>query len=216
MTAEEKIAQLYCIGRVPETPWLLDAAGDLDEDELLRRYPHGFGQLGRPSQRLQPAAAARLTNGIQRTVQTRTRLGIGVLYNEEGVHGHMAIEATSYPAAIGLASTWDPALVERVYAAIAREVRARGSNYVYAPVLDLARDPRWGRVEETFGEDVHLVTVMGLAAIRGLQGASWQIPEDRVLACAKHFAGHGAPTGGVNAAPLGSGERGLREEHLPG
>lgn len=214
MTAEEKVAQLVCVGRTAEATWLTDSQGRLEVVELERRFPHGFGQLGRPSRQLPPAEAARLTNEIQQMLATRTRLGIGALFNEEGVHGHTAVGATSYPVAIALGSTWDPDLVERVYEAVAREVRARGSNYVYAPVLDLARDPRWGRIEETFGEDPYLVARMGVAAVRGLQGDEWSIPPDRVLACVKHFAGHGAPEAGVNAAPLHAGERELREEHL--
>ena len=214
MTLEEKVAQMSCVARVPEAEWLVDDDGWLDADALIARHPHGLGQLGRPSQKNAPAVAARLTNEIQVALGTRTRTKIRALFNEEGVHGHMAVGATSYPSAIALASTWDPAFVEHVYAAVAREVRARGSNYVYAPVLDLARDPRWGRVEETFGEDPHLVAGMGVAAVRGLQGTEWEIPGDRVLACAKHFAGHGAPEAGMNGGPLHAGERQLREEHL--
>jgi beta-glucosidase len=214
MTLHEKIAQLSCVARVAEAEWLLGPDGQLDVDEFVDRHPHGIGQLGRPSQRLAPADAVDLTDAVQKTLATRTRFGIGALFNEEGVHGHMAVGGTSYPAAIALASTWDVGLVEQVFAAVAREVRARGSNYVYAPVLDLARDPRWGRVEETFGEDPHLVTRLGVAAIRGLQGSEWSIPADRVLACAKHFAGHGAPEAGVDGAPLHAGEREMREHHL--
>ena len=214
MSLDEKVAQLSCMARVPEVEWLTDDGGQLDTVEMLRRYPHGLGQLGRPSQRQDPTAAVEFTNRVQETLATKTRLGIGALFNEEGVHGHMAVGATSYPAAIALASTWDPDLVESVYAAVAREVRSRGSNYVYAPVLDLARDPRWGRVEETFGEDPYLTARLGVAAVRGLQGTEWSIPADRVLACAKHFAGHGAPESGMNGAPLRAGEREMREHHL--
>ena len=214
MTLDEKVAQLSCVARTPEAPWLLDASPSDAAAELVRRHPDGIGQLGRPSQRLDPKAAADLANAVQQALTTETRLGIRALLNEEGVHGHMAVGATMYPAAIALAATWDVNLIERVFTAIAREVRARGSNYVYAPVLDVASDPRWGRFEETFGEDPYLVSAMGVAAIRGLQGTAWQIPSDRVLACAKHFAGHGAPEAGMNAAPLRAGERQLREDHL--
>jgi beta-glucosidase len=214
MTLEEKVAQLSCMARVPEGQWLVDDEGHLDSAELLRRHPHGLGQLGRPSQEQAPAAAVRFTNAVQETLAKQTRLGIGALFNEEGIHGHMAVGATSYPAAIALASTWDTELVESVYTAVAREVRSRGSNYVYAPVLDLARDPRWGRVEETLGEDPYLTARLGVAAVRGLQGMEWSIPADRVLACAKHFAGHGVPEAGMNGAPLRAGEREMREHHL--
>lgn len=214
MSLEEKVAQLGCVARVPEASWLLGHDGLVDADELFARQLHGVGQIGRPSQKLTPYEAARFTNSVQQALATGTTHGIGALFNEEGVHGHMAVGGTSYPSAIALASTWDPDLVERVYQSVAREVRARGSNYVYAPVLDLARDARWGRVEETFGEDPYLVGRIGVAAVRGLQGGEWTIPSDRVLACVKHFAGHGTPEAGINAAPLHAGEREFREEHL--
>jgi beta-glucosidase len=126
----------------------------------------------------------------------------------------MATGATSFPQAIALASTWDEALVEEVYTVVAREARSRGSNYVYAPVLDLARDPRWGRTEETFGEDPYVVSRMGVAAVRGLQGTGPKIEQDRVIACAKHYAVHGQPEGGLNAAPGNISERVIREEFL--
>jgi beta-glucosidase len=126
----------------------------------------------------------------------------------------MGGEATVFPAALGLGASWDPALVEEVYTAVAAECRERGSNYVYAPVLDLARDPRWGRIEETFGENPYLVAAMGVAAVVGLQGTEDQIAPDRVLACAKHFFGHGIPQAGSNAAPVALGERELRRDHL--
>ncbi|MDJ0664875.1 MAG: glycoside hydrolase family 3 N-terminal domain-containing protein [Acidimicrobiia bacterium] len=214
MTLEEKVAQLSCIARVPDAAWLKDAPPAEAAADLVRRYPHGVGQVGRPSHHLSPAAAAELTNAIQQALATQTRLGIPALFNEEGVHGHAAVDSTMYPSAIAMAGAWDVALTEEVFAAVAREVRARGSNYVYAPVLDIATDPRWGRLEEAFGEDPYLVTALGLAAVRGLQGDAWLIPADRVLACAKHFAGHGSPESGMNAAPLRAGERELREHHL--
>ncbi|MCP3995539.1 MAG: glycoside hydrolase family 3 protein, partial [bacterium] len=214
MTLDEKVAQLSCVARTPEAAWLMDAPPHDAAAELVRRHPDGIGQLGRPSQHLEPASAARLTTAVQQALSTKTRLGIPALFNEEGLHGHTAVGATIYPTAIALASTWDIDLVGRIFTAVAGEVRARGSNYVYAPVLDVASDPRWGRIEETFGEDPYLVSSLGVAAVRGLQGDEWEIPADRVLACAKHFAGHGAPEAGMNAAPLHAGERELREHHL--
>ncbi len=171
MTLEEKVAQLYCVGRVVElTDILLDEAGNLLPDEMAELFRHGVCQLGRPAQRRSPRATAELTNAIQDFLARQTRLGIPALFNEEGVHGLMATGSTSFPQAIALASSWDEELIEEVYGVVAREARVRGSNYVYAPVLDLARDPRWGRVEETFGEDPYLVSRLGVAAVRGLQG----------------------------------------------
>lgn len=215
MTLEEKVAQLYCVGRAVEmTGTLFDEDGRLLVDRLGELFPHGIGQLGRPAQRRSPRAAAELTNAIQQFLVENTRLGIPALFNEEGLHGLMATGSTSFPQAIALASTWDEALVEAVYSVVAREARARGSNYIYTPVLDLARDPRWGRTEETFGEDPYLVSRLGVAAIRGLQGQGPTIDREHVIACAKHFAVHGQPESGLNSAPGNFSERVIREEFL--
>jgi len=216
MTLEEKVAQLYCIGRAVEmTNTLLDEDGNLLPEKMIDAFRHGVGQLGRPAQRRTPRAGAELTNAIQKYLVEESRLGIPAMFNEEGLHGLMASGATSFPQPIALASTWDEALVEEVYTAVAKEARGRGSNYIYAPVLDLARDPRWGRTEETFGEDPYLVSRMGMAAVRGLQGSGPKIDRDHVIACAKHYAVHGQPEGGLNAAPGNISERVIREEFLP-
>jgi beta-glucosidase len=220
MDLEQKVAQLSCGGRAYEMPGIVEPDGRLDEDAFAAAFPHGVGQIGRVNLGRDAEVARDLAIAIDGTLATRTRHGIGALFNEEGVHGLMGRGATVFPAALAIAATWDTALAERVYAAVAAETRARGANYVYAPVLDLARDPRWGRVEETFGEDVHLVSEMGRAAVFGLQGRSpgvqpGAIAPDRVLACAKHFVGHGVPQGGLNGAPVQLGRRELREDHLP-
>ncbi|HEY1580172.1 MAG TPA: glycoside hydrolase family 3 N-terminal domain-containing protein [Terracidiphilus sp.] len=146
-------------------------------------------------------------NTIQRWVITHTRLGIPVLFIEEGLHGYDT--GTVFPAPIGLAATWDTELAERTGADIASEARAHGVGMVLAPVLDLARDPRWGRVEEDFGEDPYLTGQMGLAFVRGAQGSSLR-SEGSVVAEPKHFVGHGSPEGGTNTSPVHIGERELR------
>jgi beta-glucosidase len=216
MTLEEKIAQLYCVGRAAEmTGILFQPDGSLDREKMATLFRHGICQLGRPSQKRPPRLAAELTNAIQQYLAEETRLGIPALFNEEGLHGLMGMGATSFPQAIALASTWDTLLAEQIFTVVARETRARGSNYVYTPVLDLARDPRWGRVEETFGEDPYLVTRMGVAAIHGLQGRQRPIDAQHVIAVAKHFAVHGQPEGGANAAPGNISERVIREQFLP-
>ncbi len=228
MNLEEKVAQLYCGGRIPEMKeTLLDGDGKLSEAKLAELYPHGICQVGRPAQALTPRETAELTNGIQRYLAGKTRLGIPAMFNEEGLHGLMGTGSTSFPQAIALASSWDVELVEQIFSVVAKETRARGSNYVYTPVLDLARDPRWGRVEETFGEDPYLVTMIGLAAVNGLQGRrsvvtdaeqedeeNW-IDREHVIAAVKHFAVHGQPEGGMNAAPGNISERIIREQFLP-
>ncbi len=216
MTLQEKVAQLYCFGRVVEmTGILFDDDGNLVPDKMAELFANGACQLGRPAQRTTPRQTAKITNAIQKFLAEETRLGIPALFNEEGLHGLMAIGSTSFPQAIALASTWNLDLVREIFGVVAKEARARGSNYVYTPVLDLARDPRWGRVEETFGEDPYLVTRMGVAAIKGLQGEGDAIDSEHVIACAKHFAVHGQPEGGQNAAPGNISERTIREEFLP-
>ena len=133
----------------------------------------------------------------------------------KGLHGAMKLHATSFPPAIALAASWDTALVRKVNRVTAAELRARGSQLTFSPVVDIARDPRWGRTEETFGEDTYLSATMGTAAVRGLQGSSdGSIDANHVGATLKHFAGHGQPEGGINQAPISIGERDFRNFHL--
>jgi beta-glucosidase len=157
---------------------------------------------------------AEFTNTMQKWLKENTRLGIPVIFHEECLHGHVAPKGTSYPQAIALASTWNPLLVHDVFSATAAEVRARGAQQCLTPVLDLARDPRWGRTEETYGEDPYLVSHIGLAAIQGFQGQGPFIDKSHVIATAKHFAAHGQPEGGTNVAPANYSERVIREYFL--
>ena len=138
--------------------------------------------------------------------------------HEEALHGFVAPAGTSFPQALGLAATFDPALNEQIFAVAARQARARGVQHVLAPVLDVARDPRWGRIEETYGEDPYLVTRMGVAAIQGFQGrhaAGAPVDAQHVLATAKHFTAHGTPEGGRNTAPGNYSPHVVREVFLP-
>jgi beta-glucosidase len=150
-------------------------------------------------------------NEIQRWVISHSRLGIPALFIEEGLHGYDT--GTVFPAPIGLAATWDPKIAQRTAESIAAEARANGVDMILAPVLDLARDPRWGRVEEDFGEDPYLTGRMGLAYVRGAQGESLS-SDHSVVAEPKHFAGHGSPEGGTNTSPVHIGERELRSVML--
>ena len=150
-------------------------------------------------------------NTIQKWVLTHNRLGIPALFIEEGLHGFDT--GTVFPAPIGLAATWNPAIVQSVGGAIAAEARATGVGMILGPVLDLAREPRWGRVEEDYGEDPYLTGQLGLAYVSGAQGES--LSSDRsVVAEPKHFAGHGSPEGGTNTSPVHIGERELRSVML--
>jgi beta-glucosidase len=231
MTLEEKIAQL-------ETVWeskakLQNAQGNFSPELASKNFPAGIGGFARPSdfrgvQASNGAAGAsgetvnrdarqtaEYVNAAQHWAVEQTRLGIPILMHEESLHGYVARGATSFPQAIALASTWDPQLVTRVFAVAAREARARGATLVLAPVVDIARDPRWGRIEETYGEDPYLSTQMGLAAIGGLQGPTLPLPADKVLVTLKHFTGHGWPENGTNVGPAHLGERELREDFFP-
>jgi beta-glucosidase len=211
MTLEEKVAQLHGIldGQSIE-----DAGKHFSPSGARTHIPHGLAYVGGLGTTRSPRDAAEFANALQKFLREETRLGIPALNFGEALHGYMALEATSFPQAIGLASTWDPDLVERALTAAAREMRAQGAQHALSPVLDIARDPRWGRTEETYGEDPCLAARMGVAAIRGLQGKDEKFGPEHVLATAKHFAVHGQPEGGTNAAPGNYAERIVREQFL--
>lgn len=153
------------------------------------------------------------SNAIQKWVIAHNRLGIPAMFIEEGLHGFN--KGTVFPAPINLAATWDTGLAQATGSAIAAEARATGVDMILAPVLDLARDPRWGRVEEDFGEDPFLTGQMGLAYVRGAQGDSLN-SDHTLVAEPKHFAAHGSPEGGTNTSPVHMGERELRMFMLRG
>jgi len=218
MTLEEKAAQMVCIWQ-KKANMLLDAAGQFDPQKAHAAFKdgHGLGQVGRPSDSSKGKNAremAELTNAIQKFFIENSRLGIPVFFHEECLHGLAALDATSFPQPIGLAATFNPALVESLYAMTAEEARARGTHQALTPVIDVARDPRWGRVEETFGEDPYLVSQLGLAAVRGFQGDASFKNKRHVVATLKHFAAHGQPESGMNCAPANVGTRELREIFL--
>lgn len=219
MTLEEEIAQLE--GAWENRQFFKDPSA-LFVNEKKEFVPeraavllkNGLGEMSRPSEQRGPREMAEFTNTIQKWLKENTRLGIPVLFHEECLHGHAAPKGTSFPQAIALASTWDPVLVREVFSATAAEVRARGAQQCLAPVLDLARDPRWGRTEETYGEDPYLTSQIGVAAVKGFQGTGPLIDKSHVIATAKHFAVHGQPEGGTNAAPGNYSERVVREYFL--
>jgi len=231
MTLEEKVAQM--IGIWEKKSDIQDAKGDFSTQKALRAFPNGLGQITRPSDKRGVTVSnnaagvaadavnrtARETadyiNAAQRWAVEETRLGIPMIMHEEALHGYVARGATSFPQAIALASSWDPSLVERVFGVAAREMRARGANLALAPVVDIARDPRWGRIEETYGEDPVLVSEMGLAAIRGFQGTTLPLKPDKVMVTLKHMTGHGQPENGTNVGPANISERTLRENFFP-
>jgi beta-glucosidase len=231
MTLEEKVAQMMGV-------WLSKgdietSEGDFSPENASQNYPHGIGQISRPSDyrgadpenvgagasegavNRDERQTAEYINAAQRWAIEETRLGIPIMFHEEALHGYTARNATSFPQSIALASTWDPELVERVFNVASREVRARGARLVLAPVVDVARDPRWGRIEETYGEDPYLVGEMGLAAVRGFQGETLPLGPERVFVTLKHMTGHGEPEAGINIGPANISERTLREVFFP-
>ena len=217
MTLAEKAAQMVCVWNLKKET-LLDDKGRFDAAKAMQHYGHGngLGQVGRPSDfgGVGPRASAELTNAIQRFFIENTRLGIPVVFHDECLHGHVGIDSTSFPQPIGLAATFNPQLVHDLYSMTAYEARVRGVHQALTPVVDVARDPRWGRVEETFGEDPYLVSRMGVAAVKGFQGDATFSDKRHVIATLKHFAAHGQPESGTNCAPVNVSERLLREVFL--
>lgn len=224
MTLNEKIVQLTTVWTRKQE--IFTAGNDFDPAKAHKVFPDDIGHMARPSDLRgtgdpfeTPYRDAKqtvaLVNAIQHYAVKETRLGIPVLFHEEGLHGYAARDATSFPQAIALASSWDPDLLTGVFTVAAREMRARGVQMVLAPVVDVARDPRWGRIEETYGEDPYLVGQLGIAAVRGFQGDTLPLAPGKVFATLKHMTGHGQPEGGTNVGPASISERTLREVFFP-
>ncbi len=219
MTVDEKLGQLLCpLGWPMYDKVSADSVTISDKYRDFIQNQHG-GMLwavfrADPWTRktlengLDPALAAKAYNALQRYAMDSTRLGIPIILAEEAPHGHMAIGTTVFPTSIGLASTWDTELVEKVGETIGTELQAQGATIGYGPVIDLSREPRWSRVEETYGEDVHLTSQMAAAMVRGTSSKG-------VISTLKHFVAYGVPEGGHNGNPSIIGERDLKENVLP-
>ena len=208
MTLDEKIAQVGSC-------WIyeLQSAGELDPHKMSQRLQNGIGQITRlgGASTLAPAEAAKAANRIQKQLVEQTRLGIPAIIHEECCSGLMTLGGSMFPQMLGLAGTFQPELAEAMAGAIRRQMRAIGARQGLAPVLDVARDARWGRSEETFGEDPILVSHFGAAYIRGLQTPDLR---DGVLATGKHFVGHSSSQGGLNCGPTHVGPYELRDVFL--
>ncbi|HTV16406.1 MAG TPA: CIA30 family protein [Acidobacteriaceae bacterium] len=205
MTLEEKVDQIC--GGAEMSAGVVDPTGTWTPEKARAAFMQSDG----PDFSITPHDSATLHNAVQRYALEKTRLGIPFLFMGEALHGDVEPGSTSFPQALGLAATWDPALVHQVFTAAGNEAGARGQDQVFAPVLGLARDPRWGRTEETYGEDPWLDSRMAVAAVTGLQGPSYFIGRDHVMATAKHFAVHSQPEGGTNTATGNYSERVIRE-----
>jgi beta-glucosidase len=219
MTLEEKVAQLTCLwGNRPQVNPQTDFStdrGDFSPAKAAEVMKHGIGQIARQRERKDPRKGAEFANAVQKWLVENTRLGIPAILHDEILHGHMAKGSTSFPQPIALATTWDPEFITRVFTAGALETRARGSHQVLGPNLDLARDARWGRTEETYGEDSYLTSRMAVAIVKALQGPGPGVDDSHVIATAKHFTAHGQPESGTNIGPVNFSERALREYFLP-
>jgi beta-glucosidase len=208
MTIDEKVAQIRSVW----SHLLLDAGQRFSLEKAGTLLQAGIGQISRPlgDTSLQSVEAARFVNDLQEFLLHKTRLGIPALLHEECLAGFQAIGATIFPQIIGVASTFDPALVAQMSGVLREQMRSFRIHEGLAPVLDVARDPRWGRLEETYGEEPYLIAAMGKAYVEGLRG-----PDIRqgILATVKHFAGYGASEGGQNWAPAHIPQRELRETY---
>ena len=209
MTPAEKVAQIAGI-------WITEFVDDERHlvDELAReKLMNGIGHITRISAAtyLPPEETVKIANRIQKYLVEESRLGIPAIIHEESCAGFMALGATSFPQSIGLGATFEPELIEQMAGIIKDQMRAVGAHHSLAPVFDVVRDARWGRVEETYGEDPFLITNLGLAYVRGLQTDDIR---NGVVATGKHFAGHGVPEGGLNWAPVHINQRELREIYL--
>jgi beta-glucosidase len=209
MTLREKVIQLQSMDGANIRPDI-----DFTDTAMMRKkLGTGIGAIQATYEGINETVESR--NHIQRYLLENTRLGIPALFIDEGLHGLLKPQATSFPQAIGLACSWDPELFKEVFAVTAAEMRSRGTHHALSPVIDVCRDPRWGRCEETYGEDPYLNGVLGTAAVIGFQGsATGVIAENHVGATLKHFTGHGQSENGQNQAPANYSERVLREFHM--
>ena len=208
MSLDEKLAQLSGI-------WVFELLDDsaFSEEKAQPLIGDGIGQISRVAgaTSLEPAASAELANRIQTFLVEQTRLGIPAIIHEECCSGYMARGATCFPQIIGLASTWEPNLVKEMTSVIRTQMRSVGAHQGLSPVLDVTRDPRWGRVEETFGEDPYLVSRMGVSYVKGMQGPDLK---QGIVATGKHFVAYGLSEGGMNCAPVHLAQRELYETFL--
>jgi len=209
MTIEEKVMQLCSV-------YITDLVkdGEISEDILKKELKSGIGQISRVYggiKNIEPEKAKEYLEKIQKFLREKTRLGIPAIIHEECLSGFLTNKATSFPQIIGIASSFNPLLVVKMTEVIRRQMRNAGVHQGLSPVLDVCYDVRWGRTEETFGEDPYLCAIMGLHYVKGLQGEDLK---EGIIATGKHFVSHGFSEGGRNICPVHVGERELRDIFL--
>lgn len=224
MTLEEKVAQMMCLWMekpndntgIPKEQ--LPFGGKFSPELAKQKMPLGIGQFARQRELLTPKESAEYANAVQKWVLENTRLGIPVVFHDEILHGNMSSGSTVFPTPLALSASWDTDLISRVFTVGAKQSRLRGTHHVLGPNMDLAREARWGRTEETYGEDPYLTSRMIVSLVKALQGNATydtkKIGEFSLIATGKHFAGHGQPENGTNIGPVNLSERLLRETHF--
>lgn len=224
MTLEEKAAQMMCLWMekpndntgIPKEQ--MPFGGKFSPALAKQKMPLGIGQFARQRELLTPKESAEYANAVQKWVKENTRLGIPVVFHDEILHGNMSSGSTVFPTPLALGASWDTDLITRVFTVSAKHTRLRGTHHVLGPNMDLAREARWGRTEETYGEDPYLTSRMVVALVRAIQGGAnsetAKLNEYAVIATGKHFAGHGQPENGTNVGPINLSERILRETHF--
>ena len=205
MTLEEKAAQLDMLS----APDILIDTDNYNEEMVI----HFIDSMNIGSIHDFYPKTAKIANELQKRAMENTRLGIPLLFIEEGLHGYVGNGSTTFPVSLASACSWDTTLVYNIGRAIGTEARAHGIHFLLCPNLDLGREPRWGRIEETFGEDVYLAARMGVSMVKGMQGDDLK-NNNTVAAEPKHFGIHGIPEGGSNTGPVYIGEREARSTHL--
>lgn len=224
MTLEEKVAQMECLwmekpndnSSVPKGQ--LPFGGIFSPELAKQQMPNGVGQFARQRELFGPKGSAEYANTVQKWLFENTRLGIPAVFHDEILHGAMSGGSTVFPTPLSLSSSWDTDLISRVFTVAARQTRIRGTQHVLGPNMDLAREARWGRTEETYGEDPYLSSRMIVSLVKAIQGnatyANPKIDDTHVIATGKHFAGHGQAENGTNIGPVNLSERLLRETHF--
>ncbi|MBX7172241.1 MAG: glycoside hydrolase family 3 C-terminal domain-containing protein [Pyrinomonadaceae bacterium] len=224
MTLEEKVAQMMCVWMqkpndntgIPKEQ--LPFGGKFSLELARKNFPNGIGQFARQRELLNPKESAEYANAVQKWLKESTRLGIPAMIHDEILHGNMSSGSTVFPTPLSLSSSWDTDLISRVFTVAARQTRYRGTHQVLGPNMDLAREARWGRTEETYGEDPYLTSRMVVTLVKAIQGNATydnpKIDDTHVIATGKHFAGHGQPENGTNIGPVNLSERLLRETHF--